>query len=108
MSEKDREEVLQAYFGKDGIGYNAIRTHIDSCDFSSEQYEASSDPEDIDLENFSIEYDLRYRIPIIKQIYEISGKDIPVLLSPWSPPAFTKSNAERSHGGVLIKKYYGY
>lgn len=108
MSAEDREEVLQAYFGETGIGYNAIRTHIDSCDFSSEQYEASSDPKDTNLENFSIEYDLKYRIPIIKQIYEISGNDIPVLLSPWSPPAFTKSNAERSHGGVLIKEYYEY
>ena len=108
MPEINRKEILEAYFGKDGIGYNAIRTHIDSCDFSSEQYEASSDPDDVDLENFSIEYDLKYRIPIIKEIYEISGKDIPVLLSPWSPPAFTKTNAERSHGGVLKKEFYGY
>ena len=32
----DRQnEVINAYFGPDGIGYKAIRTHIDSCDFST-------------------------------------------------------------------------
>ena len=34
-----QQEVLQAYFDPDkGIGYSLGRTHIHSCDFSSESY----------------------------------------------------------------------
>ena len=39
-------EVINAYFGSDGIGYRCIRTHLDSCDFSTEPYAAVTDPED--------------------------------------------------------------
>ena len=32
--------------------------------------------------------------------------EIQLLASPWSPPAFMKSNQEMNHGGVLKKEYY--
>lgn len=35
------EEIMEAYFGPSGIGYRGIRTHLDSCDFSSKSYEAA-------------------------------------------------------------------
>ena len=41
--EKARE-VIDACFGPRGLGYRAIRTHIDSCDFATGQYSAVTDP----------------------------------------------------------------
>ena len=33
-----RDEIIEAYFGKDGIGYNYGRVSIGSCDFSLSAY----------------------------------------------------------------------
>ena len=34
------KKLISGYFGPEGIGYRAIRTHIDSCDFSTAPYSA--------------------------------------------------------------------
>lgn len=34
LPEAAQEEVLGAYFGRDGLRYNLGRTHINSCDFA--------------------------------------------------------------------------
>lgn len=104
--EKARE-ILSAYYGPDGIGYRAIRTHLDSCDFATEQYCAMSDPEDKELRSFSIDHDKARIIPWIKLAYELAGEALPVMLSPWSPPTFMKTNRTRAGGGKLKKEYYG-
>lgn len=106
MSDERAQEVIDAYFGPDGIGYKGIRTHIDSCDFSTEQYSAISDPEDAELVTFSLEHDLRRTIRWIKRAYAAAGQALPVMLSPWSPPGFMKSNQSRVGGGHLKKEYY--
>ena len=38
MSAKNQEKMINAYFGKDGIGYSFCRNHINSCDFSLGNY----------------------------------------------------------------------
>ncbi|MGN1025907.1 MAG: glycoside hydrolase family 30 beta sandwich domain-containing protein [Faecousia sp.] len=107
MPEEKSREVMRAYFGPDGIGYRAIRTHIDSCDFSTEQYAAVTDANDRDFHSFSLEHDIAHNIYWIKQAYQAAGADLPVMLSPWSPPAFMKTNGSRTNGGHLKKEYYG-
>jgi glucosylceramidase len=104
-SEK-RNEVLEGYFGKSGIGYSFLRTHIDSCDFSLGHYSAVEDESDTALKSFSVSRDEELIIPTIKQAQELYGKPIDVLLTPWSPPAFMKTNGERNNGGSLKKEYY--
>ena len=100
------QEVIDAYFGPKGIGYRAIRTHIDSCDFATDQYAAVTDPEDHSLRTFSLSRDEQRIIPWIKAAYAAAGEALPVMLSPWSPPAFMKTNSSRSGGGRLKKEYY--
>ena len=34
LSEKNRDSIMQAYFGKEGANYSLTRTHMNSCDFS--------------------------------------------------------------------------
>jgi glucosylceramidase len=105
MSEEKREQLLQAYFGSEGNQYNFCRTHIQSCDFSLGNYAYVEDPSDKELKTFTIERDKKYIIPMIQQALALNS-EIQLLASPWSPPAFMKSNQEMNHGGVLKKEYY--
>jgi glucosylceramidase len=105
LPEDKRREVLAGYYGREGIGYRYIRTHIDSCDFSLGPY-AAVEEGDTALNSFSIAHDEALMIPAIKQAQSLSGEPLGVLLSPWSPPAFMKTNGERNGGGSLKKEYY--
>lgn len=107
LSAEKQEEVMNAYFGEDGLNYNLCRTHINSCDFGLGNYAYVEDPEDTEFKTFNIDRERRYVIPMIKKALEMTGQKINILASPWSPPAFMKSNGEMNHGGVLKKEYYG-
>ena len=100
------DEVIRAYFGSDGIGYRCIRTHLDSCDFSTEPYAAVTDSNDKSLSTFSLERSEKRVIHWIKEAYKAAGTCLPVMLSPWSPPAFMKTNGSRVGGGHLKKDCY--
>jgi len=99
-------EFLKAYYDKkDGIGYTLMRTPIHSCDFSSASFTYVSN-EDKDLKTFNIDHDRKNRIPLIKKAIETAGGKLPLYASPWSPPAFMKSNKDMLHGGKLLPEYY--
>ena len=106
MPEDVSNEVIRAYFGPDGIGYRCIRTHLDSCDFSTEPYAAVINPDDKSLSTFSLERSEKRVIHWIKEAYKAASACLPVMLSPWSPPAFMKSNGSRVGGGRLKKECY--
>ena len=97
-------QVLNSYYGPSGIGYSLVRTHLDSCDFSRENYCAIED-EDTDFSTFSLRHDERNIIPYILMAEELAGKKLPLMLSPWSPPAFMKTNGSRNGGGKLRLEY---
>ena len=102
-----QQELLRAYFDpENGIGYSLGRTSIHSCDFSSESYVYVQDG-DKDLKTFSIAHDLKYRLPFIKAALSVAGKDFTLYASPWSPPAWMKSNNDILHGGKLKPEFYG-
>ena len=105
---KDKqEEILTAYFDPEkGIGYNFCRTHINSCDFSSESYAYTETNGDSTLRDFTIDHDRKYRIPFIKSAIEKSGNHFKMFASPWSPPAWMKTNNNMLQGGKLRPEYY--
>lgn len=101
-----QQEVLTAYFDpQNGIGYTLGRTHINSCDFSSSSYTYVKTG-DTALKSFNIEPDLKYRIPFIKEAMSTATNGFTLFVSPWSPPAWMKSNNEMLHGGKLLPEYY--
>ena len=104
---KDQQEIfLDSYFSNEkGIGYTLVRTIIHSCDFSNESYTYIEEGDE-SLESFSIERDLKHRIPFTKRVLDVATKDIVVYASPWSPPAFMKTNNNMLLGGKLKKEYY--
>lgn len=106
LSPAKQEEFLKAYFDKDnGIGYTLARTNIHSCDFSSDSYTYVEEG-DKDLKTFNIEHDKQFKIPLIKKATETAGGKLMLYASPWSPPAFMKSNKEMLHGGKLLPEYF--
>ena len=101
LSSDKQQELMSAYYdAKNGIGYTLARTHIHSCDFSSHSY-TYVDDFDADLNSFSIQHDEKYRIPFIKTATQVAGGKLTLLVSPWSPPAWMKSNASMLKGGSL-------
>lgn len=100
------QNVIESYFGQSGIGYQMIRTHVDSCDFSLGNYSAVEDKNDADFSTFSLRHDEENIIPYIHAAYKAAKRELPVMLSPWSPPAFMKTNGDKNGGGKLKKEYY--
>ncbi len=101
MDEAHRQELVDAFYGPEGLNYTLARVPIDSCDFSVEPYEASPDG---DLSNFDPSRTLRYILPLLEAIR--AKKEIALLLSPWSPPAAFKSNGIRQQGGRCLPEHY--
>lgn len=106
LPEDQQQKVLEAYFSADnGIGYNLIRTNINSCDFSSGSYTYVSEG-DKDLKSFDIAPDKQFKLPMIKKAIEKAGRDVTFYASPWSPPAWMKSNNHMLQGGKLLPEFY--
>jgi glucosylceramidase len=106
LGEKNREEVLNAYFNPEkGIGYSFCRTHINSCDFSLGNYTYVEKEGDVNLETFSIERDKKSLLRFIKDAMNVDGADFRLFASPWSPPAWMKTNFKMNEGGKLKEEY---
>lgn len=105
LSDEKKQELLNAYFGKDGIDYTLLRTTIHSCDFSSESYTYIEEG-DKDLKTFSIERDKKLRIPMIKRAMAQATDSLVFYVSPWSPPAFMKGRENMLRGGKLLPEFY--
>src|SRR5213596_3105850 len=101
-----QQEILTAYFDRNkGIGYTLGRTNIHSCDFSSESYTYITEG-DKELRSFNVNHDKQFRIPFIKRAIATAGGKFSLFGSPWSPPAFMKSNNDMLHGGKLKPEFY--
>jgi glucosylceramidase len=106
LSAEKQKELLTAYFDKEGgIGYTVVRTSIHSSDFGSGSH-TYIEESDKSLETFNIDKDREFRIPLIKRATEAAGGDITFYASPWSAPAFMKSNNNMLRGGKLLPEYY--
>jgi glucosylceramidase len=100
-----QKEIMNAYYNtKTGIGYTLARTQIQSCDFSSSSYSYVAD-NDNSLKTFSIDHDRKYRIPFIKEAIASAGGKLTLFATPWSPPAWMKTNNDVLHGGKLKPEY---
>ena len=105
MSPEKQAEIMDAYFNAEtGLGYTYCRTHINSCDFSLGNY-AYVEEEDPTLANFDISRDKQALIPLIKRAAGLMGEGFQLFASPWSPPAWMKTNGMMNEGGQLKPEY---
>ncbi|MGN8225098.1 glycoside hydrolase family 30 protein [Gracilimonas sp. BCB1] len=105
LSDENRNEILEAYFGDSGARYSLTRTHMNSSDFSLGNYSYAPVPGDRTLENFSIEEDRDDLIPMIKDAMAVSRDGFKIISSPWTAPPWMKDNNDWK-GGKLLPEYY--
>ena len=110
MSPATRTALLKEIFSTegDGIGVSYIRVSIGASDMNDHVYSYDDMPagaSDPDLAKFSLEPDRADVIPVLKEILAINPH-IKILGSPWSAPAWMKTNDD-VRGGELKPEYYG-
>ena len=81
LPEDKQEELLNAYYTEEGIGYSLLRTTIHSCDFSSGSYTYVEEG-DKDLATFNIDHDKEFRIPMIKRALKAAGGSLLTYAAP--------------------------
>ncbi|MCH6255609.1 hypothetical protein MLD52_03560 [Puniceicoccaceae bacterium K14] len=96
LSSNDQKECLEALYSKDQAHLNFCRTPIGASDFARQEYSYSSEKG-----SFALESDNNNLIPFIKGAKAVNA-DLALHASPWSPPAWMKTNSEMCNGGTLI------
>lgn len=106
MSKEQQDELIGKYFSPEQMNYQMVRIPVDSCDFSTHMYAADDKEDDEDFEYFSFQDVEQYILPLLDRAEAYCKRKLPIMLSPWSPPAYMKTNLNRKEGGALRKKYY--
>ena len=104
LPKEKRAQVLRAYFDpRDGIGYTMARTHMTSCDFSLSSWSLDDSEGDRSLKKFSLKAMRERQLPLIHDAQNLVGKDrFRLVASPWSPPAWMKTNGQMARGGQVL------
>lgn len=108
MSGSQKAALLQELFdAEDGIGISYLRLTIGASDFSLSDFTYDDMPSgqtDTNLVNFSIAPDQANIIPVLQTILTYNS-EVKILGSPWSAPAWMKTN-QSLYGGKLQTQYY--
>jgi glucosylceramidase len=110
MSADSRAALLKNLFATsdNNIGVSYLRLSIGSSDLNEKVFSYDDTPAgqtDPSLKHFDLGPDKLDVIPVMKQILAINPA-IKILGSPWSPPAWMKTN-EDTRGGRLKPEYWG-
>jgi len=106
LSSAKRQQALDAYYSPDGLRYNLGRTHMNSCDFSLENYACCGTPGDLELKTFSLDRERRYILPLIRAAQQTAAPtELKLFFSPWSPPAWMKDSGMMNRNGKLLPQY---
>jgi glucosylceramidase len=110
MGAAQRAALLKKLFttGDDGIGVSYLRVSIGASDMNERVYSYDDLPageSDAEMAKFSLGPDRADVIPVLKEIVAIRP-GIKILGSPWSAPAWMKTNDDVK-GGELKPEYYG-
>ena len=110
MGAARRAALLKELFttGGTGIGVSYLRVSIGSSDMNERVYSYDDLPPgetDVDMAKFDLGPDRADVIPALKEILAIEP-GIKILGSPWSAPAWMKTNDDVK-GGELKPEYYG-
>ena len=109
MDAAKRAALLKELFAVDGknIGISYLRVSIGSSDLNDHVFsydDLVAGETDPTLAKFSLAPDRAELIPVLKKILTINSQ-ILILGSPWSPPAWMKTNND-AKGGKLKTEYY--
>jgi len=110
MGASQRAALLKELFttGDNGIGVSYLRVSIGASDMNERVYSYDDLPPgetDVEMAKFNLGSDRADVIPVLKEILAIRP-EIKILGSPWSAPAWMKTNNDVK-GGELKPEYYG-
>jgi glucosylceramidase len=112
MSAPQRGDLLRELFGTgdEQIGVSYIRISIGSSDMNDHAFtydDLAPGKTDPDLADFSLGPDSTTVVPVLKEILAINP-GIKILGSPWSPPAWMKTNDDLKAGSLKPEYYETY
>jgi glucosylceramidase len=118
LPEALKKTLIRDYFSANGIAYSLGRVPMASSDFSCRSRSESSpqpdakncsqqdsvytyaDRRDPNLNHFALQVeDIEYKIPMIKAALRV--QPLRLFASPWSAPAWMKTNQHMVHGALL-------
>lgn len=106
LPEDAQRRLIGSYYGNGSIRYSIARVPIGGCDFSTRPYSYDDGDEDPSLANFLLtEEDRDYKISYLQQALKLTP-GLRVFGSPWSAPAWMKTNNALNGQGVLKKEFY--
>jgi glucosylceramidase len=106
LPKASQEKFLKECFDPvEGNGYTLCRTTIHSSDYSAGMYTYDDVAGDTELKHFSIDPDRKNRLPLITRAQARAKGNLRLFASPWSPPAWMKTNNDMLHGGKLKPEY---
>ncbi len=112
LDQQQRQEVITRLVDReDGIGMNLMRICIGTPDFTGDPWYSYDDlspgQTDPELQQFSIEKDRRYVLPVL-QAARATNPQLLFFASPWSPPGWMKSGGSPIGGRLLPEHYAAY
>ncbi|HEV7123436.1 MAG TPA: glycoside hydrolase family 30 beta sandwich domain-containing protein [Rhodanobacter sp.] len=107
LNVQQRRTLLRELFGPPpGLAFNLARLTIGASDFSLQPYTLDDLPAgdtDPGLQHFNVAANLRDVIPTVRDVLSINP-NLKIIASPWSAPAWMKTNADVI-GGSLLEQY---
>lgn len=108
LNPAQRTQLLEQLFDAEkGIGISYLRLSMGASDFSLSDFTYNDLPAgqtDMNLESFDLGQDHDDLIPVLKEILQINPH-IKLMGTPWSPPAWMKTNNSLK-GGKLRTEYH--
>lgn len=110
LTSNKRTEVMNNLFGPNGINLSILRQPIGASDFGWEAWtynDTTNNTDDWSLANFSLWREDAYIRPMLNQAYNVNKGRIKIFATPWSPPAWMRSNRGlNGNGGYLRPEAY--
>ncbi|KAJ8963242.1 hypothetical protein NQ318_018708 [Aromia moschata] len=107
LSQEAQENLLESYFSENGIEYSLCRVPIGGTDFSTRGYSYDDHEGDVTLELFELQQDdIDYKIPYILKSKKLTNDQLKLFASPWTAPAWMKTNKGWAGIGFLETEYY--
>ncbi|MEU6860980.1 RICIN domain-containing protein [Glycomyces sp. NPDC046736] len=108
LDQSQRDQLMQRLFGDDsGIGLSMVRQPFGASDFTANNADYTYDDTCCDLGDFSIGHDLPYTVPILQQAKAINP-DLKIMGTPWTAPAWMKTNNSLFGGQLAPDRFDDY
>jgi glucosylceramidase len=109
LPDSTQDALLRELFtiDADGLGISFLRISVGASDLDDHVFSYDDMPKgkaDVALKNFTMAEDQKNLIPVLKKIIALNPT-IKIMGSPWSAPAWMKSNGSPK-GGSLKKEFY--